>query len=197
MGTRHLTMVLIDGEIRVSQYGQWDGYPSGQGFVIVEFLKKIRNKKSLEQIKENVRSLEEISDEELSKIWVDEGASSESPWVSCEIADKVKASHPEFSRDTGAEILNLIFEGKVKKIRIDKEFAADSLFCEWAYLLDLDKGILEVYRGFNTEPLDSRERFANMKKPREDEKYEPIKLLAKIPFDKTNKKAMEVFEILE
>lgn len=31
MGTRNLTCVVLDGKYVVSSYGQWDGYPSGQG----------------------------------------------------------------------------------------------------------------------------------------------------------------------
>lgn len=34
MGTRHLIKVKYKGEIKVSQYGQWDGYPDGQGLDI-------------------------------------------------------------------------------------------------------------------------------------------------------------------
>ena len=38
MGTRHMIGVVSDGKYRVAQYGQWDGYPSGQGVGILEFL---------------------------------------------------------------------------------------------------------------------------------------------------------------
>lgn len=38
MGTRHLISVVLDGEYKIAQYGQWDGYPSGQGQAIVDFL---------------------------------------------------------------------------------------------------------------------------------------------------------------
>lgn len=31
MGTRNLTAVYLDGQYKVAQYGQWDGYPEGQG----------------------------------------------------------------------------------------------------------------------------------------------------------------------
>jgi hypothetical protein len=30
-------------------------------------------------------------------------------------------------------------------------FIKDSLFCEWAYIINLDRGVLEVYRGFQTK----------------------------------------------
>ena len=39
MGTRHLICVVSDNQYRIAQYGQWDGYPEGQGAAILEFLK--------------------------------------------------------------------------------------------------------------------------------------------------------------
>ena len=30
MGTRHITAVVSEGQFVVAQYGQWDGYPTGQ-----------------------------------------------------------------------------------------------------------------------------------------------------------------------
>jgi len=36
------------------------------------------------------------------------------------------------------------------------DFIKDSLFCEWAYLINLDRGVLEVYRGFQHKPVKNR-----------------------------------------
>lgn len=36
------------------------------------------------------------------------------------------------------------------------EFMKDSLFCEWAYIINLTDGLLEVYRGFQKTPQKNR-----------------------------------------
>ena len=38
MGTRNLTVVYHGGKHVVAQYGQWDGYPEGQGITCLDFL---------------------------------------------------------------------------------------------------------------------------------------------------------------
>ena len=40
MGTRNLTTVIKNSETKVAQYGQWDGYPGGQGLTALKFLLK-------------------------------------------------------------------------------------------------------------------------------------------------------------
>lgn len=39
MGTRNITKIIHQGELKVCQYGQWDGYPTTALHHIVEFLK--------------------------------------------------------------------------------------------------------------------------------------------------------------
>ena len=38
MGTRNLIIVKLKGEVKVSQYCQWDGYPTGQGADLAKFI---------------------------------------------------------------------------------------------------------------------------------------------------------------
>lgn len=40
MGTRNVTIIKLNGEEKVRQYGQWDGYPTSALANIVEFLKE-------------------------------------------------------------------------------------------------------------------------------------------------------------
>jgi len=53
MGTRHLICVVLDNEYRVAQYGQWDGYLTGQGKEIVNFLLTCDLTKFKDKIKNN------------------------------------------------------------------------------------------------------------------------------------------------
>lgn len=127
MGTRHITEVKLGGELKVSQYGQWDGYPTGQGQEIADFLKKV----DLPKFKEQIKALEYPTSEEIQKM--------------CdEVGEEWKEVYPGFSRDAGAGILQLIHDGITTKVYLDKEFKNDGLMCEYVYTIDLDKETVTV-----------------------------------------------------
>ena len=44
----------------------------------------------------------------------------------------------------------------------DHSFLLDSVFCEWAYIINLDTKELEVYRGWNEDPT-APGRYASLK----------------------------------
>jgi hypothetical protein len=88
-----------------------------------------------------------------------------------------KSEFAHLSRNTGADILDIILKSNGPLILSDQiDFANDSLFCEYAYVIDLDKDILEVYQGFNTDPLPEGARFTGVAK--EDGDYQAVKLVA-------------------
>lgn len=57
------------------------------------------------------------------------------------------------------------------------DFLKDSLFCEWGYVINLDEGVLEVYRGFQKAP--SKNRYYN---PFGKDDYYNCALIREVPF---------------
>ncbi len=166
MGTRNLTVVVKDGEYKVAQYGQWDGYISGAGFSILEYLRNWDRAKFEENLKKVVFLKDEVTIEALFN------------------SPKKMLVH----RDTGCKILQVIEECDFETIELCNGigFAEDSLFCEYAYVVDLDANRLEVYTGFQKQEHDCG-RFASMRSPENEENrrdgYFPIKLLLSYSLD--------------
>jgi hypothetical protein len=177
MGTRHLIAVFADGEYKVAQYGQWDGYPDGQGVDVLEFLKTA----NLTQFLEKVRKSRFITKEEHELLWETAGAKPGAKFVGMDVSDKFKKANPQLDRDMGADVLAYIQQQPDEIALKDSiSFAGESLFCEWAYAIDFDKGTFEAFKGFNKTPLDKTERFYDFKG---SDEYQPVKLAASWPLD--------------
>lgn len=175
MGTRNLTIVIDKKEIKVAQYCQWDGYPSGQGEIVSEFLQSSSN---LKKLRSAIPKCSFLPDEEINKL-TEECGPSHDGWVGLDVSDAIEKRYPEFHRNTGGLILDLIANHKVRKLADSRTFAGDSLFCEWLYCIDLDNDVLEVYMGFNKKNLTKKDRFFGYAS---EGKYKPVKLFAKIEF---------------
>lgn len=142
MGTRHIVEVKQDDELKVSQYGQWDGYFTGQGKTIADFLQNADIKK----FKQQIDQLKEWTKKDIKQAWVDAGADPNTNFVSVEVSNTLENKHPELNRNTGAGILELIHNGQVKRVALDREFKNDELFCEYCYTIDLDNETVKESR---------------------------------------------------
>lgn len=177
MGTRNVTIVVSGGKSVVAQYGQWDGYPDGQGATALAFARDhLRVPHAREAFRDRLSRVRLCDQAEVERLWNECGSTDD------ERNREFRKRHPYFTRDHGAGILQLIWDAKGPVLTRDEtDFVADSLMCEWAYVIDLDKQTFEVYRGFNTKPVPAGERFAGMK-PHSDEpsysgnRYYPVRL---------------------
>lgn len=154
MGTRGLYCAIIDGEFKVAQYGQWDAYPEGQGKKIHEFVQHLVQEDKIEAFKTTLRKLSTVDDDYVAGLWKECGADG-SGFVSMDVAEVMKDRYPQFDRDLCADIMWKVIDGSAPAVKLDTEFAADSLFCEWAYVIDMDRCVLEVFKGFQKEPHQS------------------------------------------
>lgn len=180
MGTRHLTVVYLDGEYKVAQYGQWDGYPEGAGINILEFM---RDKVDMEKFKTAVRNCSYTTDDQVEELWKKYAPCSEEGITSGDL-NRFGRDYPQFHRDTGSDILEII-QSHPEGIELQNSinFAADSLFCEWAWVVDLDAGILEAYEGVNKIPLDENDRFYFLERYKAGDDFYQVRLVAKWSLD--------------
>jgi len=164
MGTRHLISAVLDGEFKLAQYGQWDGYPAAQGWSIATFLKST----DLEQFKAKLKSCTWVNAEQLETV---------------ENSKDWKREYPHLSRDAGADVLTMINERAPLFLKDSRAFAGESRMCEWAYVIDFDASVLEVYEGFNHEKTPPDSRFPSGAEWLErDGGYEPVRLVKKYSF---------------
>jgi hypothetical protein len=146
-------MIKLNEELKLANYGQWDGYPTGQGETIAAFIQAYLLDDTLRaEFAAKVAKLKFGTDAELAEIEKDwektvekhEAAAAKGHYVSKYELAKFVA----FDRDTGATILQKIWEGLgCDIVKDDSEFLKDTLFCEWAYCVDLDTCKVDVYVG--------------------------------------------------
>jgi hypothetical protein len=149
MGTRNLTKVINKaGQVVVAQYGQWDGYPSGQG---VTALYHAHNAKGIES---NLSKCYFASQDELQNI-DSIIAASKKPIVE---------TYPTLSRDTCADILGYVaFATQNIPLVNDSDFEKDTLMCEGVYTIDFQRMKFVSKFGktveFDLEDLPTKEEY--------------------------------------
>jgi len=148
MGTRNLTVVVKDEKVRVAQYGQWDGYPECTGKGILNILRTDLHR--IVNGLENCIEIDEVMYENMMKhVGEVSGSPIEGEWMTMEQSEVFKDLYPEQQRDTGFRILSMIADSTTPiYLRLATEFAADTVFCEWAYVIDLDNGKFETYSSY-------------------------------------------------
>lgn len=181
MGTRGLYCAVLGGEFRIAQYGQWDAYPSGQGEEVYSFTKELVDSGGLAAFKEKVSKLRAASPEDIEAVWKSAVADG-SGLVGMDVSAAVAKSHPEFQRDLAAGIFRLVNMDKVRAVDLRQSFASDGLFCEWAYVLDLDNDELEVHKGGRRNASSVKGRFSGMKSTSGNDDYGPVIEVASFSF---------------
>ena len=116
MGTRHLTVVIKDNEIKLSQYGQWDGYFTYSGTKFLEFVKenlqsksKKKQKYCIETFGEKIDTLKKVDEKTYQEfIAIKDRYGFDNTQNKSQFAIPFDIMFPQFSRDTGVRILDII-----------------------------------------------------------------------------------------
>src|ERR1044072_1468060 len=194
MGTRGFVGFQSDEKESIT-YKQNDMYPSGCGVGVLEFVRVLARDPHLEEAyKAKAASLKQVYQD--------------TPPTRDEIVELISHSNLNVStRDAGEWYVLLRETHGVPSAILDcgyaehmPEWPVDSLFCEWGYLVDFDRRTLEVYEGFQTQPV-TEGRWAGVQPEgrgtlSSGNTYSPVKKVGEFSFDDlpTSKQFVAKFE---
>jgi hypothetical protein len=174
MGTRGSFGWRVDGQDKLC-YNHFDSYPTGLGQQMVDFCRLVED---WDKVKEKVRALENVKDREPTE----EDVEACRAYANLNVSNQNTQDWYCLLRETQGDPGAVLACGRYVE---NNNFILDSLFCEYAYIINLDDHTLEVYDGFQTKP-HSKGRYSNHEcevgHPRET-KYHPCALVVTFPLD--------------
>jgi hypothetical protein len=183
MSTNGAVGFRLNNEDKIS-YNHCDSYPDGLGVDVVEFI--LKNIDNIEKLKQKVSKIKLVQ-------------KTDTP------TEKIIKKLEKYSNFTVGDLSRYDWYGLLREAQGDlnayckggymldnKDFIKDSLFCEYAYVVNLDENVLECYLGWQKTP-DGKSRY-QCEKP-SPEGYYHCKLLKSIPFDKlSTKKLLNIYK---
>ena len=169
MGTRNITVVVHDGKIKISQYGQWDGYYDYTGRKILNFCREhLNNACEREDFIEKLNLCKQVSssfNNLMRKTEEEVGIKNNK-----DFCIPLNQLFPQMSRDTGWEILKIIYSlipyefkgiregGEFKRIQsYPIQLCLDTDGEEYTNVIDLDNNMVYLLtaHSFNGEVLET------------------------------------------
>ncbi|MDV4024915.1 hypothetical protein CMT52_11285 [Elizabethkingia anophelis] len=158
MGTRNLTMVINqEGVTKVAQYGQWDGYPSGVGLGVLNFLK---DKELFEKFKSKLDKVRFLDKEGQDKEFI-ESYNNNTPEWSNETDNRTEEQKRWWAtychRDLSEEVLTNIANSEDEEIILlnREETGKSDGWVEWSYIVNLKENMLHVHEHIDVPPIKS------------------------------------------
>lgn len=188
MGTRGVigfVGTLHNEQFHKVSYNHWDSYPSELGCRVVEYIQS----KNSKEIRIDCANIELVSEG-------DEPTQEQK--VACSLAETTDTNVGGQTEDDWYCLLrnaqgDLGLFAKIGYMIDSKDFLYDSLFCEWAYLLNMDTHELEIYRGSQKEEDAIKGRYRDgYPKGYLDSKsgYFAVSLIKTVPFKEVTKELM-------
>lgn len=192
MGTRGAWGFRIDGVDKIT-YVHSDAYPEGLGQDLISCLiRRIVDGYILfsEVLKQQARALRLVSNEialptqkEIDRLY---------KYADLNVSSRRYGDWYCLLRQTQGDLEKTL----EATVMIDShEFLADSLFCEFAYVINLDDETFEIYKGFQGQP-HTKGRYAAMA-PSPGSKYYPVAFVVSVPLRNLPADIMDVTEVKE
>ena len=148
MGTRGLYGFRKNG-VDKTTYNHFDSYPDGLGADVINFIKK-HSIDELKQFYDRIQMVQKLATptKEEIKTCVDAGL--------CDLSVSKQSTNDWYCllRNVQGD-LEALYNSPVAYMIDNSDFIKDSLFCEYAYIINLDINALEFYVGSNTNRASS------------------------------------------
>lgn len=161
MGTRGSVGFRANQQDKV-QYNHFDSYPEGLGSEVLAFLQS-SSFEQLKDIAENIVLVNENTPPTKKQIKDCE------QWTDLSVSTRSTNEWYCLLRNAQGN-LNAYKDG-LKYMLDGQSFLLDSLFCEYAYIINTDEGVLEFYSGFNKKARKTKGRYAGRQPERENNGY--------------------------
>lgn len=191
MGTRGAYGYILDGKT-VATYNHFDSYPEHLGHEVIAATRKAL-KRGVASIRQALTQTKVI-DTDVPPTPDQIDACHKAKLVDLSVSSQEDTDWYCLLRNAQGDVDGLL-SGRIPYISNSKDFLQDSLFCEYAYLLNLDDNTLEVYAGFNQD-WSAPGRYAYLAEKTKTyengetvpNEYAGVRLALTIPFDKLSGK---------
>lgn len=176
MSTRGAYGFIKKGEMKIT-YNHYDSYLEGLGINIMKFIANTTDKE-----------LNDIFDK---IIMVDEDSIPTQEQIKeCEKVTNLNVSSKSVNdwycllRNAQGNLEE--YKNGLKYMMDNKRFMGDSLFCEYAYILNLDDNRLEIYKGFNKDKETDND-YTQFRVTKDNYEYVEVEIFDSISFDNIRK----------
>lgn len=148
MGTRGSVGFIYNDKEYLS-YNQFDSYPEGLGHDVLKFISNINLENGWDKFKENAQYLKNVT----GKITDNNLIEKYKKYSDLSVSNQ-SYSDPYclFRKIQGSSWLTELYEGSLQDYNLNNNFIKDSLYCEYAYIINLDTMMFEYYDGFQKKP---------------------------------------------
>lgn len=170
MSTRGLIGFKIDDKYKV-MYNHSDSYPEWLGQQVVDFINDLED---IQKLKENASKV--VLGKQWEKVNKDSERIKKYPLLQKEIEEGEDQSLYDILRNfQGIDIIKHIYNGDMLIMCDNFDFFKDSLFMEYAYIINLDNETLDLYKGFNSNPICKKNPLYNIIRNETFDGYYPAK----------------------
>jgi hypothetical protein len=172
MGTRG-ALIFVSGDREVITYNHYDSYPEGLGVDVATFVREIITEGTVDQYAQKALDLEGVGDEDIP---------------TPEQREKYTHLFQNVSTGTGWYSLLRELQGDPRQILdtgvtpvTNRGWVGNSLFCEWAYVINFNTRKVEVYKGFQKD-FHTEGRYSAVEVDT-DSDYFPVRRVLEVAFD--------------